>query len=183
MECSDPNERLVVDALTAHKGQYKELAEIWRDLDSKAQGTIAVSGVFLAGALAFIRALTAAATTAEKLVLTATAGFLALSIVFALIVLWVRSVRAAPLGGSLDGLVQDLIAADDGTSPQRLLNYYRDQAGMWQVTNRDVEKVNTRKARFLLAGQITLVMAIICAAVVTLMRIWRLLAIVSYAFE
>lgn len=172
-DTDDLQERLVRDALGAYKEEHSELSEIWHNLDGKAQGTIAVSGIFLAGMLAFVRALSERVILIEKLLFTATVGLLSLSIIFALLVLLVRSVSSAPLGESLDELTDDLLRAEDGTSTERLLDFSRDYARMWKTTNREVEKVNEKKAGHLIKAQILLVVAIGCAVFVTLSEIWN----------
>lgn len=170
---NDPRERLVHDALDSYKNEHRELFETWRSLDSKAQGAITVSGIFLAGILGFIRTLTEATGPTEKWLLTATALLLTLSIIFSLWVLWVRTVERSPLGDALDTLVKDLLETDDDIRPEQLVNYCRDHAGMWSETNRDVDNKNSQKAGRLIMAQVMLALAIVCAATVTLMEVWN----------
>ena len=171
-ETADPRERLVRDALDAYKEEYTELSETWRNLDAKAQGTIAICGIFLAGMLAFVRTLSATATTCEQWLLTITAALLGLSIFFALLVLRVQTVQSPPIGESLDTIISELLAAEDGMTPERLLNYSHDQTRMWSTTNRDVGRVNDNKAGNLIKAQYILVGAIGCVVAFTLMKIW-----------
>lgn len=171
-QTDDPNERLLRDALDSYKDEYSELSETWRSLDGKAQGAIAASGIFLAGMLAFVRDLLRTASCAEKCLLTTSAIFLSFSIVFALLVLWVRTVPMAPLGESLESLINDLLGAEDGTTPERLSNFARDHAKMWKTTNVEVQRVIEKKARNLVWVQGLLVSAIGFAVIFTLIRIW-----------
>jgi hypothetical protein len=171
-DSQDPSERLIIQALDAHKDEYKELAEVWRSLDAKAQGTVAISGIFLAGVFAFVNDLQANAACVARCLLTATAALLAVSVILALAVLWVRSVSSAPLGESLSVLVRDLLSADDGLSSERLQDYYKDQAHLWKATNEEVDTANRRKAGFLIAAQVSLALGILCGITITFMRIW-----------
>lgn len=172
-EPDDPRELLIRDALDGYKEEYRELSETWRSHDAKAQGTIAISGIFLAGMLAFVRTLTQTAAHTEKCLLTATAVLLTLSIICCLLVLWIRNVTSAPLGESLAALVKDLLRGEDGIAPEGLLNYCHDQAEMWNRTNQDVEIVNKKKVRHLINAQVLLLLAIGCAGIVTLMEVWN----------
>lgn len=171
-QTNDPKEQLLRDALDSYKEEYSELSEIWRNLDGKAQGAIAVSGIFLAGMLAFVRALLQSASSAEKWLLTVSAIFLVLSIIFALIVLWVRTVPKAPLGESLEILINDLLSMEDGTEPERLHNFSRDHARMWKITNIEIQKVNEKKAFYLVWAQGMLIMAIGTVVLFTLIKVW-----------
>ena len=172
-DAEDPREALVRDALDAYKEEYRELSDTWRNLDTKAQGTITVSGLFLAAMLAFVRALSSTTTPTEKWLLTITAALLTCGIIFALLVLRIRSVSGAPIGEHLAKLIDDLLAAEDGTSAERLLDYCRDQSQMWNSTNREIEEVNKLKAGYLIRAQLILVAAIGIAAIVTLIRVWN----------
>lgn len=175
-QTNDPNpkEKLLRDALDSYKEEYSELSETWRNLDGKAQGVIAVSGIFLAGMLAFVRALLQSASCTEKWLLTVSAVFLVLNIIFALLVLWVRTVPKAPLGESLETLINDLLNMEDGTEPERLHNFSRDHARMWKTTNLEVQKVNEKKARHLVCAQGMLILAIGCVVFFTLIKVWSL---------
>ena len=168
----EQQERLIREGLNAYQEEYRELSETWRNLDAKAQGTIAISGIFLAGILAFVRALSTAATSIERLFLAAATALLTLCIVLSLLVLRIRTISGTPAGKSLEILINDLLQVEDGTTSERLLNYCRDQMQMWSTTNHDIEKANQEKADLLIKAQVILVIAIGCAAILTLIKVW-----------
>ena len=45
----DPRETLLHDLLQTFIDEYREISEVWRDLDKKANNTATISGIFIAG--------------------------------------------------------------------------------------------------------------------------------------
>lgn len=168
----DPKTQLLSDVLESYKEAYRELSEIWRNLDTKAQGVIAVDGIFLAALFAFIRVLVEEPTVDEKWMLTILAGLLFISIGFAIRGLWIESVPSAPLGESLDDLIADLIRLPEGTDIERMHNFSNDHASLWKETNSAIHAVNERKARAVMRAQGTLIMALLGTVFFTIYKIW-----------
>lgn len=171
-DIEDQEARLLQQAVDACKQEHEELSEQWNALDTKAQGTMATAGIFVAGMLAFINTLSQTATAAQKWFLTGAAVLLALCIVVALRVLAVREVTSAPVGAQLRKLVDDLLGVPGAITPSRLQNFARDHMRMWEAANKDVRDVNASKAKQLACAQWILFAAILCAAVVTLLKTW-----------
>ena len=171
-ETQDPETQLLRDTLDAYKEEHSELSENWRNLDGKAQGVIAVAGILLAGMFAFVRTLSQAATCGERWFVTVAAISIMASIALALVVLWIRTVPAAPLGESLEPLVDDLLDSEDGMEPDRLHNLSRDHARMWKSTNVEIQKVNEFKARYVQRAQGVLMLGIVVVVIFTLIKVW-----------
>ena len=171
-ETDNQKAQLLQDTLNSYKEDHRELSEIWRNLDSKSQGVITVNGIFLAGMFAFIRGLSQSATCNEKWLLTISAALLILSVVLALVALWVRSVPGAPLGESLQTLVDDILAAEDVPEPEKLNDFMRDHARMWKSTNIEIQKTNELKALFLMWSQGILMLSISVIVIFMLIKVW-----------
>jgi hypothetical protein len=163
---------LLQQAVDACKHEHQELSEQWDALDAKAQGTMTVAGIFVAGILAFINALSSAAAIWEKRLLTTAAILLGACVVAALRAIAVREVTAAPVGKQLLNVVNDLLEKGEPLTPSRLNNFARDHMRMWEVANADMRRVNTSKAKPLAVAQWLLFAAIVCAVVVTVIKIW-----------
>ena len=172
MSTPDPTESLLSDVLTGYRDEYKELADIWKQLDSKAQGTITISGVFLAGVFAFARDLTDPTELWQKRLLTIATIFLVVSILSALRAIYVREVDIPPFGDGQNDLALDLIRNADVTDAETRRSYLRDQIRMWSVANGDVGALNDQKAWWTVRAQLILVAAIVCAAIATGLAIW-----------
>uniref|UniRef100_UPI004055E2ED hypothetical protein n=1 Tax=Candidatus Electrothrix sp. TaxID=2170559 RepID=UPI004055E2ED len=165
-------EEFLRDALESYKEEYSDLSEIWRNLDGKAQGLIAVSGTFVAGMFAFIRTLLHSVTYLEKCFLTASLVLLVFSIFLALVVQKLRTVAKPPQGESLYSIINDLINIDEDSIDQYRIDYFKDHIRLWQKANKDVHDVNENKASTLLWAQSMLVFSIVCFVIYTLITIW-----------
>jgi hypothetical protein len=108
-------ETLLKLVIESYRDGYKELADAWRNLETKAQGNIAISGIFIGGVFAYIQKVDPQLQQNEKVLLGLAAFFLVVSVIFSVISLKIRTVPAPPLGGFVDKLVTDLIecAEDD----------------------------------------------------------------------
>jgi hypothetical protein len=162
--------RLASDALASYREEYRELSETWRHLESKAQGTVAIAGIFLAGVFAFVRALSESAGIWDKILLLAAVSLLVLSVLSAILALRVRQVAGPPVGDSLDALVKDLLGPE-GATQEDLVAFVRDQTGMWADANKDVHEHNQTKAGHLFRAQILLLIAILVVAFLTGMAV------------
>ncbi len=162
---------LLHDALDAYQKEYRELMDIWKSLESKAQGVITVSGFFLAGMFACIR--TPLVYYYEQCLLTASIVLLVFSILSALFVQRLRSVQKAPYGELTGTLVRDLIKSDDFSSG-RIFAYLTDQGNFWDCTNLTVRQANEKKITSLLCAQCFLVLSILCFIVYTIIKIWSI---------
>jgi hypothetical protein len=168
----DQQADLLQQAIDSCRQEYQELSSQWANLDSKAQGVNTVVGVFLAAIFAFIRELTAIAADLEKLLLSATSVLLILSSIFALLVLRLRAVVGAPCGAPLVGMIGDLVSAPDGTSPERLRNFAKEHARLWQIANESTSEAIANKAWRLQFAQWLLFAAIVCASAVAALKTW-----------
>jgi len=166
-------EQLLRSALDSYKQEHRVVSETWKHLESKAQGTIAISGILLAGVFAFVRMVSVASATHEKLLLMSAVLMLLLSVIFAVCVLRIREVAGAPLGDDVRGLVEDLLAGGEVPSPEEISNFINDQAGMWSEVNKQVDAINQCKASYLFRSQKVLLIAIMLVATLTIIAIWK----------
>ncbi len=171
MPPSPNSSELVRESLAAQKEEYQELSETWRQLETKAQGTIAVSGVFLAAAFAFVRQLTASASIFERVLLIVGIALLVLSVSLSIWALRIRRVPKAPIGDAIDRLVSNLEQRGEQISQDRLANLVHEQTRMWRRTNESVQVANNGKAKRVFAAQCLLLSAILVVAVVTIVKI------------
>jgi hypothetical protein len=168
----DPVGSLLKSVLDSYKEEHRELSEIWRNLDAKSQGVVAIDGIFIAAMFAFVRGLGDGSTCNQKWMLTIAASILTISVILSIIALWVRSVPSAPIGKSLESLVTDLMNLQDGTEPERLHNLSRDHAELWRDTNSKIHRVNGAKATLLMTAQIALLVAILVMVLHLSFTIW-----------
>jgi hypothetical protein len=172
---ADPFERnieLVNNSIEGYRTEYLQLSDTWDKLDSKAQGNIGVCGLFLAGMLAFIRALNESSDGVEKLSLTLICSLLFGSTFFAAKVLRVQDVPSGPVGESLNKLVQDLLRVESPVPSERILNFGKDQTTIWNTVNVEFRNANSAKALNLTRAQWLLQGAVAVAAFIVIYKIW-----------
>jgi hypothetical protein len=159
---------MLASVVEACQFEYKDLQDSWRLLETKGQALTSVSGVFIAGAFAFARDLAAGPAPGTKFFLILAVGTLLLSTAYGVAALFVRAVRSPMSAGGTSKLVDDLLRI---STPQdfgdRYCNYLRDQARAWEVALESFRAANKTKARFLAAGQTTLLVAsaVVCGLV------------------
>ena len=159
--------------LGSYRDEYKELGDAWRGLETKAQGTVAIAGIFLAGAFAYIREISAQTSLGQKLLLVCAIVCLVTSVCLSVLALEVRRVAAPLVAGRVDQLVKDLLAvADDNEFLDRLPDFYSDQAAAWREVNQQSHEANQSKARRVWNAQGFLLAAIILVALLLLARVF-----------
>ena len=153
-------QELAKDVLNSYRDEYKDLADNWKALDTKAQGTGAIAGVFLAAGFAWVRDLPAEFLSWQRGFLAFSLAFLALSILFALFALWVRTIPSPPLGEVVKVLTDDLLPALQGDeSAQRATAFVNDQVELWRTTNTSVFGKSQRKGHWVICSQNSLFLA------------------------
>jgi hypothetical protein len=167
-------ETLLKLVIESYRDGYKELADAWRNLETKAQGNIAISGIFIGGVFAYIQKVDPQLQQNEKVLLGLAAFFLVVSVIFSVISLKVRTVPAPPLGGFVDKLVTDLLecAEDDGDLITRIPALCYDQISGWRDVEINVIESIRLKARNLKGAQIFLTVAILTVGLLTLLKIF-----------
>ena len=158
----------------AYSNEYKELADTWRNLETKAQNAITIAGIFIAGAFAYVRDIKLETHRTEKFLLGVCVCFLIASVVLSILALRLRKIAAPFMGDTLNKLVNDLLqVSEDQEFLERLPNYYEDQITLWQQVKNETQEANRSKARFLWWAHITLVLAIVAVACLTVLKtIW-----------
>jgi hypothetical protein len=162
--------RLHEAALAIRKEHYRDLMERWRSLETKAQGTIATTGILIAGILAFIRELEVNASDLERGLLATMLTASIVALVLGVLALWIRNVSEAPFGVSVDRLIPNHID-DFSHSDEAWRNVVREQVTAWGVTITSLHRANQAKAWLVMFGQAALALAALLAVVFCVMRI------------
>lgn len=161
--------------LDSYRDEYKEISDIWRGLETKAQGNIAIAGIFIAGAFAFISKIDQQTSRLEKGFLISALVFLVASVIFSVLVLRVRQVYFPPMGGFIDQMFIDHLKITIDTELfDRLPRFINDQAKAWRKVKTNTEAQNKLKARYLGFAQWFLLIAILTIASATLIKIIQL---------
>jgi multisubunit Na+/H+ antiporter MnhG subunit len=165
---------LIELALERARYEYTELAENWKQLDTKAQGTGALSGVFLAAVFAFgqqnspLLAIVAVKAMAIGLILLLTGAILC-----AVLCLWTREAQMPPDAETVRDQVKAFLGADlddEARLAEReaLLAGFLDD---WVAANATLSARNAAKSRWLTRAQVLLVAGAAISAVLTCVRV------------
>lgn len=171
----NPKTQLLQEALNSYEKEYHELCETWRHLEDKAQGTITISGIFLAALFTFVSGLIDTIGLFdlyyEKGLLIAAAILLTASVIYAILVLKIKEVKTPPQGDELNELINDLVESQEAETSERLPNFIRDQVKLWQKVNLATYEIDLGKARNLFRAQVLLITAICAVMILTLILI------------
>lgn len=164
-------EKLLWELIDNYRRSYELLIGDWKDLDHKAQGTVAMAGIFLAAIFAFIRQFPANISSLEAGLLLAVTLLLFCGVAIAVFALRVRALKASVYGEQQDKLVSDLLILDAAEISGHLNGFLNDQLHLWRAANTALTEGNLKKARLLLGAQIILIAAILVIALLTILQI------------
>jgi uncharacterized protein involved in cysteine biosynthesis len=158
-------EKLLKLSLDSFREEYAELSETWRHLDSKAQGTASMTGIFVGGLFAVLKLNPPSLTVWISILLVTAIGTLSLAAVLSLIASFVRQVPAAPRGDALHELVEDLLdPKNEHELEERTSTLPHDVIRMWREANAAVHTANLWKATVLAWAQRVLLLGIAVTA-------------------
>lgn len=159
-------------ALDTYFDEYKELAQAWRNLDGKAQGAIAVAGIFIAGSFAYLRDLNQNTRVYERAFLGMAILFLIICIILSVLVLRTRKVRPLPLGKFVTHYARALVEVENEADFQAYLKeFFNAHTEKWLTVISRMEEVNRLKARYLWFAQFFLMAAILTVACLSILQI------------
>lgn len=170
-------EKIEDAVVPAYVEEYNELLATWRDLERKAQNTVALAGVLLGGALAFVRNIGASTDSLEKFLLTATVGLLSMSLLSCWFVLRTRWTPGPPSGKYIEKLATDLLKLKAAQlTNERYAGFIVNQAVKWNTVNRAIYKANLEKASHLQVGQFFVVASLAVVAITAIVNIFKEIA-------
>jgi hypothetical protein len=167
---SEAKESLKKVVLESYLDEYKEYVANRRNLETKAQGNVAIAGIFIAGIFAFITKSDFGHNDFERLFVLLAMLFLVSSIVFSILVLRARTVPLPPLGSFTDYSVKRLLQVEDTEFHERLRRFSSDHMNRWRMVITKVDKETNLKADRLWIAQVLLVIAILSAALMAIIK-------------
>lgn len=141
------------------QAEYGELSDNWKQLDSKAQATATIAGIFMAASFAFIRNSALQLTGLERVLLLFVLASLIVSILLAVAAMFVRTVPVPPTPENIAEMVSDLLETAPKEHEERLGGLIADTINAWLPINRELRKELLVKASKLENSQWALVVA------------------------
>ena len=160
------------EALEAYKEEYKDLLVAFQGMDSKAQGVVAIAGVFVGGIFAFLNAANFTRSSMAVSLLVFAILFLASSVLLAVLVLRVRDTMGVPTGEHTAQILEDLLALEDTVIKSVLSRFYGDKTRAWQNCVNRVRSDVEKKSDFVWASQLMLFIGIICVALMAVLKLF-----------
>jgi hypothetical protein len=155
--------------LDSYKDEYKEFSEVWKSVETKAQGTVTIAGIFIAAAFTFAKDL--AATRLDwygKLFLGAAIVLLIPSIVLSVLALRRRTIKSIPAGSQVEQWADDIQDASEEDLAELTQRFIDQHSLIWKETTESTKAAVAQKEGLLYAAQLLLLFAIGAATIVTL---------------
>jgi len=154
--------------------EYKELQEDWKALESKAQGMIAIVGIFIAGAFAYVGEIKEDTIIGERLLLLTIIIGLVSSVILSIISLKVREMFGPPIGGFLNQITSHLLHEKNAAAFAEVYRDYLDeQVKRWEIVNENVRAGNDVKASYLWKSQQLLIASIFLISFLIVYKIFK----------
>lgn len=122
-------------ALDRVRYEHEQLSEQWRQLDSKAQSTATIAGIFMAGAFAFLQSSSVQLTVGQKFLFFLVISALVLSIAFAVGSMLVESIPMPPTSGKMSEMLGDILQKPESELDERYDGLLSDTINPWIAVN------------------------------------------------
>ncbi len=157
--------------LTSFKEEHSRVETRYRALDTKAQATAGIAGIFLAAIFAFIRSVNTAMPFWEFALVVASLISLVLSISTAVLAMRIYRVTAPPQGIFVRHVVDQRVKRDwpEGADLP-LLGLFNAQSSKWAMTIESLEEAVAHKALKVRISQWLLVLATGSVAAATVVQ-------------
>ncbi len=171
---SDEVRKSMARLLLGHaQAEYGELADSWKSIEQKAQGTVAIVGIFMATTPVVYSKVGLVGVPARILLIHAVLFMVAAALV-AISTLFVRSFT------SIEGLEDVALGADDvyrapddGPDREAIREFVDQRIEGWKAANKALHEENHRKAKVLQWAQYLLFVGVI---LLTLVYGWLIIA-------
>ena len=158
--------------IASYKDAYLESTDTWKNLETKAQATIAIAGVLVAAVVAFIEKLTLVFVTLQGVLLAVAVAFLLYSIYYAIMVLKIQHTDAPPYGDFLNETIQRLLTmSDENELKERAEILDAEVIAAWGQVTAKTRTIVKQKAKALWDSQICLIAAIVTGGIVAIIQV------------
>lgn len=151
--------------------EHEELSDTWKLLDTKAQATAAIAGVFVAAAFAFVRNTSLNVGPTEKWLLSLALLFLTASILCAVLAMVVRPISMPLSGADAAKSVGDVLRQSESELPERQTNLIADAVTQWAGVNDEIRNALVSKGKRVEQSQAALVAATLIVTSLTIVAI------------
>jgi hypothetical protein len=165
--------------LERYQEEYKEWSEIWRILESKAQATLTISGIFITASELFVKEVGIGFPPFMNLFVALVIICLAISVTCAVLVLITRQTDTAPTGSGYKKFANDLLNNLENKSSftasdsyELKANLVRDRIKAWEYSISSREEACKSKAEKLKFSHFALLCSLSLVAFISIISIW-----------
>jgi hypothetical protein len=162
--------KLAEGALAPFEAAHRDLSGLWTTLETKAQGTTTVAGIFLAAAISILTRTPSDLSQVEKILILIIVAALAAAVILALLVLTPRQVPVNDPEIRFRKVANLLALEDDNELKSMLVDFYTAEKDEWSKTLASFRDIANLKARLLFGSHLATGVAVIAAiALIVLM--------------
>ncbi len=159
------------DVLDGYKDAYDQARDDWKSLDTKAQGTVAIAGIFISGIISIFRQLSSDVLDFNHLLLGFSILNSGVAVALAAATLWIRRSRIPPAGVEARSLADRAIGSGQPVHPLETERaFVQEQITGWDASVQSIRAEYTKKASRLLYSQI-LLLAVVAPVVIVLLKV------------
>ena len=160
--------------LQAYENEYADKTSLWGQIERKAQGTIVIAAIMLAGGFAFARQLDTSVGLPQKLLLLGVIAALVFSIWQCVKALKVSTVNAPPTADDVRQIGIDLLQLPDPSQLAGRINGLRfDLLDSWSARNQALDEKCVEKAGLVRRSQSAILISALFVAIVTGIHVWE----------
>lgn len=163
--------KLLKMALDARREEYKDLSELWRHLDTKAQSTVPLVGILMAAFVGFVTKKGGPVCVADRVLSVGEVLLLTATAVLFVVSLTLRESIGAPFLGVLQSMIDDVLKLSPDERAKRMDDLAREELDAWEKCNDSVRLVTEKKSKWLYRGQISICVAILWLAVFAVIQV------------
>ena len=148
------------------KTVYEDLADTWRDIERKAQGNIAIAGIFIASSSLIYRTVSEP-TVGLKYSFLFAVFCLTISVVLSVLALFVSTTTGIEFISEIEKYSESVISNDKETDESESYRVFLLQVlGSWKETCESLREANNKKSTDLQNAQVMLLIGILCVCFV-----------------
>ena len=161
------------------KDEYREIMDIWKEIDKKTQINLTLSGVLLTILGTYVNQQlsigSAQMNCFHRCMITATIIVLLCSAISCIFALWTRRLDMPPLGAELSNVISDILHEPDASKAEikkAIKTFYRKANSEWPKINEAHHKARESKTLFLEISTFLLITALTLIGTLTITRIY-----------
>lgn len=159
--------------LQAYENEYTDKTSLWEQIERKAQGSIAIAGIMLAGGLAFASQLGASVGSLQTFLLVGVVVTLLFSIWQCVKALKVKTIEVPPTADDVRQLADDALRFAEKSKLPDLVNGLRyGLLDLWSAYNQVLAEKCEEKAVFVGRSHSAILISALVIAIVTGMHVW-----------